>query len=637
MLSAAILGEIRRGDLLRFTTAGSVDDGKSTLIGRLLHDAKAVCEDQLAHARASSLASGREGGHLALLTDGLKAEREQGITIDVAYRHFSTPRRRFIIADTPGHEQYTRNMVTGASTADLAIVLIDACNGVMVQSKRHGFIASLLGIRHLAVAINKMDAVDYSRDVFEAIREEYTEFVAKLGIQDITFIPVSALVGDNVVTLSGRMPWYGGPALLEHLERVHIASDSNLIDFRFPVQYVLRPDADFRGYAGTVASGVVRVGEEVRVLPAGRTTRVARILGPRGELQQAVALQAVTLCLEDAVDVSRGDMLCHPGNVPRVTQDVEAILIWMGDQPLDPGRRYVIKHTTTTTRGVCSELMYRIDPNTLHRESVTTLAMNDIGRVRLRLFRPIPCDEYERNRQTGRLIVVDPESHFTVGAGLIIDRSRIVGAACPEVSPVRQPAVTIRYQPSLVTPAQRQQLLGQSPVTLWFTGLSGAGKSTIAYALEQRLIDSGRPCVVLDGDNVRHGLNRDLGFSPEDRTENIRRVSEVARLFNDAGLIVVVSFISPYREDRAAARRVIGAKRFIEVFIDASVSVCENRDPKGFYARARAGEIPSFTGISAPYEPPEDPDLCLNTAEDSPAELVGQVWKLLAAGNYSGR
>ncbi|MCK5801842.1 MAG: sulfate adenylyltransferase subunit CysN [Lentisphaeria bacterium] len=631
MLSTAILGEVRRADLLRFTTAGSVDDGKSTLIGRLLHDAKAVCEDQLARVQASSLASGREGECLALLTDGLKAEREQGITIDVAYRHFSTPHRRFIVADTPGHEQYTRNMVTGASTADLAIVLIDARNGVMTQSKRHGFIASLLGIRHLVVAINKMDAVEYSRDVYEAIRKEYTEFVAKLGIQDIMFIPVSALVGDNVVTLSERMPWHGGPALLKHLEQVHIASDSNLIDFRFPVQYVLRADADFRGYAGTVASGVVRVGEEIRVLPGGQTTRVARILGPRGELQEAVALQAVTLCLEDEVDVGRGDMLCHPGNLPRTTQDVEAILIWMGDQPLDPDRRYIIKHTTTTTRGVCAELAYRIDPNTLHRQAATSLAMNDIGRVRLRLFKPILCDEYERNRQTGRFIVVDPDNHFTVGAGLVIDRNRGTGTEDPEDHPARKPATNIRRQPSLVTPEQRRQLFGQSPVTLWFTGLSGSGKSTIAYALERRLIDSGNPCVVLDGDNVRHGLNRDLGFSPEDRTENIRRVSEVAKLFNDAGLVVVVSFISPYKEDRAAARQVIGADRFVEVFIDAPLSVCENRDPKGLYARARAGEIPSFTGISAPYESPEKPDLCLDTANHSPDELVDQVWNRLAA------
>jgi len=614
-----LVQQAERADLLRFTTAGSVDDGKSTLIGRLLHDAKSIYEDTLAAVESASRRSGQADIDFALVTDGLKAEREQRITIDVAYRHFATPRRRFIIADTPGHEQYTRNMVTGASTANLAVILIDARNGVMTQSKRHGFIASLLGIPHLVVAINKMDLVDYSREAYEAIRDEYDEFTAKLRTHDVTFIPISALKGDNVVHHSPRMPWYGGPPLLTHLEMVHTASDNNLIDLRFPVQYVLRPHGDFRGYCGSVASGVVHVGDEVAVLPSGRASRVERILGPNGELGYAFPPQAITLCLENELDISRGDMIVHPANLPWVANELEAILVWIDTEPLRLHHPYLVKHTTGLVRGQVTELKFQIDPNTLHRRPAETLQLNDIGRARLQLFRPLLCDEYERNRQTGSFILIDAVTNFTAGAGIIIDRSH------PYQAP--QPAATnIVRHAGQVTTEQRAKVLEQHPVTLWLTGLSGSGKSTLAYALEKRLIAAGHACVVLDGDNIRHGLNRNLGFSPEDRAENIRRVAEVAKLFNEAGLIVITSFISPYRQDRALARQIIGDERFIETLVDAPLEECERRDPKGLYRKARAGLIPDFTGISAPYEAPEQPDVRLETAEATVEQLVEKVW-----------
>jgi bifunctional enzyme CysN/CysC len=621
-----LLQQVQHADLLRFTTAGSVDDGKSTLIGRLLHDAKGIYEDQLAAVQQASRKSGQEEIDFALLTDGLKSEREQRITIDVAYRHFSTPRRRFIIADTPGHEQYTRNMVTGASTANLAIILIDARAGVLTQSKRHGFIASLLGIPHLMVAVNKMDLVDYDRAVFERIREEYSEYAARFRTRDLTFIPISALCGDNVVQRSARIPWYDGPTLLNHLETVHIAGDNNLIDLRFPIQYVLRPHGDFRGYCGTVASGVMRVGDEIVVLPAGTVTRISRILGPDGDLPCAFPPQSVTVCLEDELDVSRGAMLAHPANLPWVAHEVEAMCIWMHDEPLQRDIPYLIKHTTQTVRGQCTGLNYRIDPNTLHRQPAETLQLNEIGRLRLRLFTPLLCDEYERNRQTGGFVIIDPIHHFTVAAGLIIDRTH--GYDAPQVTTKSRHIVK---HDGKVTAAERATLLRQTPVTLWLTGLSGSGKSTLAYALEQRLIAAGHACVVLDGDNVRHGLNRNLGFSPEDRQENIRRVAEVAKLFNDAGLIVITAFISPYRQDRADARNIIGPEQFVEVLVDAPLDTCEQRDVKGLYAKARAGVIPEFTGISAPYEAPEAPDLRLDTAHDSVETLLETLGGYLTA------
>jgi len=628
------LVQVQEADLLRFTTAGSVDDGKSTLIGRLLHDSKNIYEDHLASLAKDSRTAGREEIDFALLTDGLKAEREQGITIDVAYRHFATPKRRFIIADTPGHEQYTRNMVTGASTANLAVILIDARNGVLTQSKRHGFIASLLGIPHLVVAVNKMDLVDYSQAAFEAVCEEYREFCAKLPARDVMFIPVSAFYGDNVVQRSANMPWYEGSALLAHLETVHIASDQNLIDFRFPVQYVLRPNQSFRGYCGAVASGVVRVGDEVIALPSGRTTRVQRILAAGDEVEHAFPPQSVALCLADEIDISRGDMIAHPANVPWLASEVEALVIWMDTEPLKLNRQYVIKHTTRTVRGRISELKYRIDPNTLHRERADSLGLNEIGRIDIELLRPILCDEYTSNRQTGGFVIIDPRTNFTVGAGMVIDRSHRYEAAVPpgkipggiEILPGGKAGAShLTRHVGQVSTEERERLFGHRPVTIWLTGLSGSGKSTLAYALEKRLTEEGHACFVLDGDNVRHGLNRDLGFSADDRRENIRRVAEVAKLMNEAGLIVITSFISPFLADRADARQIIGEDRFAEVFVDASLEVCEGRDPKGLYAKARAGEVKEFTGISSPYEPPEEPAVVANTAEMATEKCVDVV------------
>lgn len=616
-----LIERVCKSDLLRFVTAGSVDDGKSTLIGRLLHDAKAIYEDHLAALDRDSHRAGRESIDFALLTDGLKAEREQGITIDVAYRHFSTPRRRFIIADTPGHEQYTRNMVTGASTADLAVILLDVRNGVTTQSKRHAFIASLLGIPHIVVAVNKMDLVDWSQDAFEEVRDEFARFCTKLTVSDLEFIPISALKGDNVVHRSENMPWYEGPPLLTYLETVHIASDQNLIDFRFPVQYVLRPDASFRGYCGTVVSGVIRLGEEVVVLPSGRRTRVSRIINGFDNVDYAFPPQSVTLCVEDDVDISRGDMLAHPANIPWTAREIEAMLVWLHEDPMRLDKQYIVKHTTSTVRGMFTNVMYRIDPDTLHRQDAEALELNEIGRVSMHLFRPIMCDEYSRNRGTGSFIVIDPVTNFTVGAGIIIDRAH------PYIS-----SRLARSSASLgerVSSEERTSVLGQKPVTIWLTGLSGSGKTTIAYAVEKRLVGEGRACYVLDGDSVRQGLNKDLGFSSADRSENIRRVAEVARLMNDAGLIVLVSLISPFKSDRENARAIIGGSKFIEVFVSTPLEICEARDAKGLYARARQGLIPEFTGISSPYEPPDKPDLTLDTSSLTIEECVEAIYRLL--------
>ncbi|HET6455886.1 MAG TPA: sulfate adenylyltransferase subunit CysN [Armatimonadota bacterium] len=625
-MADTLLQQVEEAELLRFMTCGSVDDGKSTLIGRLLHDAKCIYEDHLASLEKDSTSAGREEIDFAFLTDGLKAEREQGITIDVAYRHFSTPRRRFIIADTPGHEQYTRNMVTGASTANLAVILIDAKNGVMTQSRRHGFIASLLGIPHLVVAVNKMDLVGYSQEAFEAIRHEYREFAAKLSARDLTFIPISALKGDNVVQRSANMPWYEGPPMLAHLETVHIASDQNLIDFRFPIQYILRPHGGFRGYCGTVASGVVRVGEEVVVLPSGKVTQIERIVYDNYDIEYAFPPQSVCICVMDDIDIGRGDMLAHPANLPWAANDLEALLVWMDEKPLQLDRQYLVKHTTQTVRCRFTELKYRIDPDTLHRQPADTLRLNEIGRASAQLFRPIFCDEYQRNRQTGAFVVIDPLSNFTVGAGMIIDRSRRYEAIHPEERHLTRTKGQVAAE-------DRAKILRQRPAVLWLTGLSGAGKSTLAYALEKQLTEEGHSCFVLDGDNVRHGLNRDLGFSADDRGENIRRVVEVARLFNEAGLIVVTAFISPFIKDREGAREVIGDDRFVEVFVDCPIEVCEKRDIKGLYAKAHAGEIPDFTGVSSPYEAPESPELRLDTANLSVEESVEKIMECLKKQN----
>ncbi len=603
----------REPDLLRFTTAGSVDDGKSTLIGRLLHDAGAIYEDQLDALRARAGAG--SALDLSLVTDSLRQEREQGITIDVAYRYFTTPKRRFIIADTPGHVQYTRNMATGASTADLAVILIDARLGIQTQSKRHAFIVSLLGVPRVVVAVNKMDLVGYDQAVFERIRDEYSAFAARLHFADLTFIPMSALAGDNVVEKSARMPWFGGTALLPHLESVYVAGDANFIDFRFPVQRVVRPDQDFRGYAGQLVSGIARKGDDVVVLPSGQRTRIARIVDFHGDRDYAFPPQSVTLCLADDVDVGRGDLIAHPNNVPRVERAVDAMAVWMADAPLVPGRVYVVKHTTRTVKATCTEILYRVNPDTLRREQAAELGLNEIGRVRMTLFQPLFVDEYRSNRGTGSFIVIDPETNATAGAGMIIERK--ASAEALDAGTDVRVSRNVTVQRGRVTDVDRAQLLRQRPLTVWLTGLSGSGKSTIAHALEQRLVAQGHACFVLDGDNLRHGLNRDLGFSPEDRRENVRRVAEAARLMNDAGLIVITALISPYREDRAMARRIVGDERYFETYLAADVEACEQRDPKGLYAKARRGEIADFTGVNAPYEMPDDPALVLDTAAES--------------------
>ena len=608
-------------DLLRVATAGSVDDGKSTLIGRLLHDAGALYADQLAALE------GRSGVamDLAWITDGLKAEREQGITIDVAYRYFDTPKRRFILADTPGHEQYTRNMATGASTADVAVVLIDVTRGVGLQSRRHGFIASLLGVPRLVVAVNKMDLADFSAEAFAAVRAEYCDFAARLDFRDIVFIPVSALAGDNVVHASSRMPWYCGVPLLNHLENLYSADDRNLIDLRFSVQQAVRPDANFRGYSGQVVSGVVRPGDEIAVAKSGQRSKVARIVSFDGDLPAAFPPMSVTLTLEDDIDVGHGDILAHPNNQPRVTREAEAMVVWMGEAPLLPGRIYLVQHASGTVRACCTRVAYRVNPATLRREPAARLEINEIGRVSLEMFQPLALDEYQRNRATGGAILVDPDSCSTVGAVMFVARSD----GLSEMPVEAQAARNLTWQPGRVSAAQRAALLGQAPATVWLTGLSGAGKSTIAAELEQQLVARGRACFVIDGDNLRQGLNSDLDFSPRARSENIRRAAEVAHLMNEAGLIVICALISPYEADRATARAIIGAQRFIEVYVSTALAVCEARDAKGLYRKARAGLIADFTGVTAPYEAPAAPAMVVDTAVLGAAEAAQAIAALL--------
>jgi len=630
---AAYLHKHETKDLLRLLTCGSVDDGKSTMIGRLLYDSKMIYEDQLAAVTRDSKIHGTVDGNFdpALLTDGLKAEREQGITIDVAYRYFSTDRRKFIIADCPGHEQYTRNMATGASTADLAIILIDARHGVVTQTKRHSFICSLLGIKHVAVAVNKLDLVDWSEEVYERIRADYNAFVARLGFADIHFFPICALHGDNVVEPSRNLPWYDGATLLHHMESVNIASDRNLIDMRFPVQYVVRPNLDFRGFSGTVASGVVRKGDKVMSLPSRQTSRIKDVLLHGEAVEEAFAPMAVTLTLEDEIDASRGDMLAPVNNVPSIGNEIEAMVVWMHENPAHQGRSYLIKQATSLVPGVLTDLRYKMDVNNLRKEAgeVDSLDLNEFGRVHLTLHRPIAFDPYDRNRATGSFIIIDRVTNVTLGAGMIIDRVVREKTAGPKSRNISEARGTVRR-------ADREALTGQRGHTVWLTGLSGSGKSTIAYELERQLTAAGRLCVVLDGDNVRHGLNRDLGFSADDRTENIRRIAEVARLMNGVGVIVITSFISPYLKDRRDAREIIGDDHFMEVFLDTPLTVCEARDPKGLYKKARAGEIPQFTGITAPYEAPESPELRLATENLSPVECAGAVAALLEDGGILG-
>jgi bifunctional enzyme CysN/CysC len=613
-------------DLLRLLTCGSVDDGKSTLIGRLLFDSKSIFEDQLEAAQLASLNRGDERVNLALITDGLRAEREQGITIDVAYRYFATPRRKFIIADTPGHEQYTRNMATGASTADLAIILVDARHGVQTQTRRHSFITSLLGIRHVLVAINKMDLVDYSEDVFNRIRDEYRDFAVRLNIADLDFIPLSALRGDNVVDPSPHMPWYQGPTLMGFLETVYIGSDRNLEDLRFPVQYVNRPNLDFRGYCGTIASGIVRKGDEVVVFPSRRTTRVKQIVTYDGELEEAFAPQAVTLTLEDEVDISRGNVISRPGNVPRLNDRFDAMVVWMAEEAMVPGKVYHIKHGTNMVTGSISTLRYAVDVNTLHRRDQPTLALNEIGRCTVKLNEPIPFDDYRQNRAMGAFIIIDRLTNATVGAGMVQARAAHDARDHWDDEPASE---SLEESFSQVSVEERSARFGQRPATLLLTGLTGAGKSTIAYALERRLFEQGRACTVLDGENMRLGISKDLGFSAEERSENLRRAAEVAKLMNGAGLICIASFVAPSEAVRQRAAAELGDGNLLVVHVDAPVELCRERDRRGQYTAADSGEIANFPGVSAPYEPPSAPDLVLDTAKHGISACVDALIELL--------
>ena len=630
---------VRERDLLRFTTAGSVDDGKSTLIGRMLYDSKQIFQDQMEQLEHSSKLRGEESVNLALLTDGLRSEREQGITIDVAYRYFTTPRRKFIIADTPGHEQYTRNMVTGASTADLAIILIDARNGVVTQSKRHGIIASLLGIPHMVVAVNKLDLVDYSQARFEEIRAEYQDFARKLSVSDIEFIPVSALVGDNVVEPSKNTPWYRGVPLLQHLETVTIAGDRNLIDFRFPVQHVVRPHQDFRGFSGRVASGTITVGEEIVVLPSRQKSRIKGIHFYRDEREETFAGQSVILTLRDEIDVSRGDMIVRSHNIPEVSTEFDAVLTWMDDrQDLDLNTQYVLQHTARTTRAYVDDLVYRIDVNTLHRSGAETLALNEIGRVKITTANPIFFDSYDRNRNTGGFVLIDPHDFRTVAAGMIRHASAGTLEELRKEQRQRRVAESERtepassnifWDPGFIGLEDRVRRNGHRPKVVWFTGISGSGKSTIAKELEKRLFDGGLHVVRLDGDNVRHGLNADLAFSREDRRENVRRIGHMARQLYDFGHVVLCTFVSPYLEDRDAVRSRIPDGDFIEIFVKVSLAEARRRDPKGLYQKVDRGEISGFTGVDAPYEEPMNAEIVIDTDRASVTEAVQTLYDRL--------
>ena len=613
------LAEHERKTLLRFITCGSVDDGKSTLIGRLLYDSKLLLDDQLASVKRDSLRWGTQGAapDLALLMDGLAAEREQGITIDVAYRYFSTERRKFIVADTPGHEQYTHNMVTGASTADLAVILVDARKGVLTQTRRHSFLVHLLGVPQVVLAVNKMDLVNYDESMFRRIDTEYRAFAGQLGLGSIISIPLSALAGDNVIEPSAHMPWYTGPTLLTQLETCGV--DETRLQagpFRLPVQWVIRPGPDFRAYCGLVASGGVRVGDLLRVQPSGRQARVARIVTMDGDLPQAVAGQSVALTLDTEIDISRGDVLSAAAEPAEVADQFECTLVWMADEPLLPGRPYKLKIGARTVGVSITAIKYQINVKTLEHLAAPSLGLNGIAVCNLALDAPVPFDAYCAVQGTGGFIVIDRISLHTVGAGMLHFALRR--------------AHNISVQALDVDRAARAAALGQVPRCVWLTGLSGAGKSTIANLLQSKLHAQGRHVHVLDGDNLRHGLNRDLGFTAADRVENVRRVAEVARLMVDAGLIVIVSLISPFRAERRLARDLFAPGDFIEVFVDAPLKDCERRDPKGLYAKARRGELKNFTGIDSAYEPPEAPELRLHTAQTSVADGVARIAALLA-------
>lgn len=607
--------------MLRFITCGSVDDGKSTLIGRLLWDSKMIFEDQLAALEVDSKKVGTQGDDIdyALLLDGLQAEREQGITIDVAYRFFSTDKRKFIVADTPGHEQYTRNMVTGASTADVAVILIDARKGILTQTRRHSYLVSLVGIRRIVLAINKMDLIDYSASRFHAIREEYEAFAAELGFEQITSIPLSALKGDNIIDPSPNTDWYHGPTLMATLETVEAADELREKPFRMPVQWVNRPNLDFRGFSGTIASGTVRPGDEVVVPGSGQTSRIERIVTMDGDLDVACADQAVTLTLTDEIDISRGDMIADPQARPAHADQFEAKLVWMHEEHLLPGRSYLLKTGCVTVPAQISDLKYRVNVNTLEHQAAKNLSLNEVGVCNLSLARAISFDPYLECRGTGNFILVDRFSNATVAAGMI-------------EFPLRR-ATNIHWQSVDIDKNSRSSLKNQKPCALWFTGLSGAGKSTIANLVEKKLLSLGKHTYLLDGDNVRHGLNRDLGFTDADRVENIRRIAETTRLFVDAGMIVLVSFISPFRSERKMARELLEEDEFFEIFVNTSLEVCEQRDPKGLYKKARAGELPNFTGIDSDYEAPENPEITVDSGTRSAEELAEEIVQQILSGD----
>ena len=602
---------------LRFITCGSVDDGKSTLIGRLLYDSKMIFEDQLAALESDSKKVGTQGNEIdfALLVDGLAAEREQGITIDVAYRFFSTDKRKFIVADTPGHEQYTRNMATGASTADLAILMIDARKGILTQTKRHSYIVSLLGIKNVVLAINKMDLVDYDQETFNQIEKDYRSFAKDLGFEEIVPIPLSALVGDNLLELSDNTPWFKGVPLMEHLETVQIASDITEKPFRLPVQWVNRPNLDFRGFSGTIASGTIAVGDEVIALPSAKSSTVKSIIGANGEKQVAEAGEAITLCLADEIDVSRGDVIVMSKDRSETTDQFQANIIWMHDEHMLPGRPYLIKTTNKTIEGVITELKYKVNVNSLEHENAKVLELNEVGLVNIKLGKAIAFDAYENNKAMGSFIIIDKFTNTTVACGMINFGLR-------RASNVHWQAVDVHKE-------SRASQKHQEAKILWFTGLSGSGKSTIANLVEKKLHAMGKHTYLLDGDNVRHGLNKDLGFTDADRVENIRRVGEVSSLMVDAGLVVLTAFISPFRAERQMVREMVGEGEFIEIFVDTPLEVCEARDVKGLYKKARAGDLKNFTGIDSPYEMPETAEIHVNTVDNSADEaaeyIVGEL------------
>jgi bifunctional enzyme CysN/CysC len=599
--------------LLRFLTCGSVDDGKSTLIGRLLYDSKLILDDQLAAVARDSGRYGTLGEEtdLALLVDGLEAEREQGITIDVAYRYFATPRRGFIVADTPGHEQYTRNMATGASTTDLAVVLVDARKGVLTQTRRHSYICSLLGVRSIVLAVNKIDLVDWSEEVFRRIVAEYLGFVGPLGFARVMPIPISARYGDNVAAKSRHTPWYRGPSLLDHLETVDVEETAAKLPLRFPVQWVNRPNLDFRGYAGTLASGRVAVGDNVVVASSGKASRIKRIVTFNGDRASATAGDAVTLTLADEIDIGRGDVLVPPTDRPEVADQFSAHLLWMNEEPLLPGRSYLLRIGTRTLPAQITTLKHKVDVNTLEQRPGRTLKLNEIGFCNLSTASPVAFDAYADNRRTGAFILIDRFTHATAGAGMIAHGLRR--------------ATNIHHHSHLVDKAARAALNHQTPCVLWFTGLPGSGKSTLANLVEKALHGRGIHTMTLDGDNIRHGVNRDLGFTDADRVENIRRVGETAKLFVEAGLVVLCSFISPFRAERDMVRDLLAPGEFAEIFVDVPLAECIRRDPKGLYAKALAGRISNFTGIDSPYEAPEAPDIHLAGADETPEAAAARI------------